>query len=545
MHGRGIVGALWSAGRRLASASGGVRAMITVLVLLLAGPLLVPDAARATLITETITGTVTSGTDTTGVFGASNGNLTGDSYILVYTADDTKGQQSVSNDLFGVPTYSTITSGSNYPTITNPTTAVLTINTPQNPQGVSYTYGTEPNGSTSSFITRNAAANYGVTSGVSENYTIPSVYTDTSNVSTFVGFTNPPASRNYLWSSPLSYTVGTVPTGCGPPLCYSSFGTFAIRNETGNPATGVFSNKQIASGTLNVSSITVGVAMPPPPPVGSPTSLGCIADIASAPLSSSLGGGSFSLQPTNISIAFAPAGGLSKAKTDCGLAGFDWTQTVTIPDPSYYYACGDAACTPANRIHITGTANDPPQYGWPYCYNTTCGNEYPDYYPAAIASSDSAAQGYCVDKLLGLCLAYLENDDTKVNFFDQPGGDVCLPFLGFQSPQYNAAACNNTTALPGSSLTFQTQLVGILADGSSTKLPYVIDWTDSYNGDFGGIGVLNDNDQGDSANGYGGIIVTSFNGVSVVPEPNLDVTLLVALAAIVSLRWRRVYGKRY
>lgn len=79
--------------------------------------------ARASLVTATITGTVLGGSDQgsngIGVFGPV-GNLAGRPFTLVFTFDDTKGQQTVSGT---PPNYSAIQgSGSS-----SPGTAVLTI----------------------------------------------------------------------------------------------------------------------------------------------------------------------------------------------------------------------------------------------------------------------------------------------------------------------------------------------------------------------------------------------------------------------------------
>ena len=70
---------------------------------------------------------------------------------------------------------------------------------------------------------------------------------------------------------------------------------------------------------------------------GSPTSSACAALIANS-VTPSVGGAIFSAsgQPISISATFTPlTGSLSAAETDCGVAKFDWQQTVTnYPQPS-------------------------------------------------------------------------------------------------------------------------------------------------------------------------------------------------------------------
>ena len=76
-----------------------------------------PQTSFASDVDITLTGTVTSGTDTSGMFGAAGANLAGDSYTLTFTFDDTKGTQA-------------FTSGSSYiqnTTTSNPGTGALQI----------------------------------------------------------------------------------------------------------------------------------------------------------------------------------------------------------------------------------------------------------------------------------------------------------------------------------------------------------------------------------------------------------------------------------
>ncbi len=84
------------------------------------------DRMDAQSMTAIVKGTVTSGTDTSGIFGAPGGNLAGQSFTLTYSFDDTKGTQVVSTS-GSTPNGSYIeTSGSS-----NPGTAVLEIGSGQ------------------------------------------------------------------------------------------------------------------------------------------------------------------------------------------------------------------------------------------------------------------------------------------------------------------------------------------------------------------------------------------------------------------------------
>jgi hypothetical protein len=78
--------------------------------------------ALASQVVITVTGTVASGDDLSGVFGPPNGNLTGDTFTLVFTFDDTLGTQTTLS-CGGMPYQTSITST---PT-SNPGTATLTI----------------------------------------------------------------------------------------------------------------------------------------------------------------------------------------------------------------------------------------------------------------------------------------------------------------------------------------------------------------------------------------------------------------------------------
>ena len=122
-------------GRALAaSVNRGCNKAVFATVLATALAFAAPAKAWAKVVTFTITGTVASGTDYSGVFGFPPGtDLTGQPYVLVYTFDDTKGTQDFSGCINGQgASYIVSTSTS------NPGTAVLRIGTGE------WTFGTVP-----------------------------------------------------------------------------------------------------------------------------------------------------------------------------------------------------------------------------------------------------------------------------------------------------------------------------------------------------------------------------------------------------------------
>lgn len=102
-------------------------------------------AADASTVTTTITGTLLEGTDYTGVFGfAPQTNITGQTFKLVFSFDDTKGTQSIQQDATGTACGSTIANTAT----SNPGTAVLQIGSG------SWTLGTLPGDAPSSTTSR-------------------------------------------------------------------------------------------------------------------------------------------------------------------------------------------------------------------------------------------------------------------------------------------------------------------------------------------------------------------------------------------------------
>lgn len=78
--------------RRLVRRVKPARAMISLMMSMMVVSLCATEQARANDVTVTIMGQLTSGSDTTGVFGKPNPNLTGAPFTLVYVLNDMNGQ---------------------------------------------------------------------------------------------------------------------------------------------------------------------------------------------------------------------------------------------------------------------------------------------------------------------------------------------------------------------------------------------------------------------------------------------------------------------
>jgi hypothetical protein len=189
MHRHSIAGALWQAKQQLCAVPSGRTWRVRTLFVMLIAILYCPQQPKADIITETITGMVVSGTDTTGVFGSPNSDLANEPFTLVYDIDSSKAYQSVLNDaITGIPVYSSIA----YPAgdaTTNPITAVLTIDNRH------FSYGILPNTGISTAIIRDIFQGPQIDSSIIENYGVSTVdgYTiGGSSASVVIGMTNPP-----------------------------------------------------------------------------------------------------------------------------------------------------------------------------------------------------------------------------------------------------------------------------------------------------------------------------------------------------------------
>jgi hypothetical protein len=146
-------------------------------------------------VTFTIRGTVSTGTDGTGVFGFAPGtSLAGLPFVLVYTFDDTKGTEQVSSGK--VPYGSSVTGIGP----TSPGTAVLQIG------NGSFSFGT-PTVNVSS-----TAYRYVIPAG-GDIGDFPTVWESVTDDGTIVTMnveqaaTSPPMTSNYDWRAPFSYTL--------------------------------------------------------------------------------------------------------------------------------------------------------------------------------------------------------------------------------------------------------------------------------------------------------------------------------------------------
>jgi hypothetical protein len=183
----------------------------------------------------TVTGTVTSGVDETGVFGAKNSKLDGQDYTQIFIVDDTKGTKTI---VTGNPPYASkiaATTGS------NPVTATLTIG------GHTVYYGVRATSVTpNSLVSRQSDQMYISTGG--ENYWVGKAVGEGSLEAT-INFASPPYTANYNWESALDYTTAANNT---------SGGSFVI--AYGSSITGEW--LQSANGLLKIKNITE-IAPPP------------------------------------------------------------------------------------------------------------------------------------------------------------------------------------------------------------------------------------------------------------------------------------------
>jgi hypothetical protein len=171
-----------------------------------------PQAAQAALITVTVTGTVSSGIDVTGVFGPADTNLTGQNFTLVMTFDDTLGTESLPQNN-GIPPCGSENMGTTPATgssgLSPGTGAVLTIG------GGTYVFGMFPvSSSVSSFVYRNVDPGNNGDSyfGFSFGYTYNNYYYDAAVMQVSPAPGTPPFGGTCYWSSPFtdSQIVGTT-----------------------------------------------------------------------------------------------------------------------------------------------------------------------------------------------------------------------------------------------------------------------------------------------------------------------------------------------
>ncbi|MBV9746498.1 MAG: hypothetical protein JO099_22290, partial [Acidobacteriia bacterium] len=272
---------------------------------------------HAAQVVATLKGTLSSGTDFTGVFGfAPNTDLTGQAFTLTFTFDDTKGTQQVTNCTPGAP-QSTEILGDSAAEGASPGTAVLQIG------GHSWTFGTPPNGNLNSFASRSVPCGTGVTTDrlqFSVSDVPPSQYIgDNVSVILTTPIGSPPFTTDASWEAPLS-------TSLLPINSFSDGNSFDIDQDgyIGPFLTPI----NFARGVFVPTSITI---------TGPPSLTTCASVIDNALSGPTLGGMTLAGKYINIAALFTPNGGLTLAAAAalCGFTAFDWEQRIiSTPDPS-------------------------------------------------------------------------------------------------------------------------------------------------------------------------------------------------------------------
>jgi hypothetical protein len=212
---------------------------------------------------------------------------------------------------------------------------------------------------------------------------------------------------------------------------------------------------------------------------GSPTSAACLSVInnsnnptfssGSGAVNVALSGQSASQQPYNIQATFAPNMGvsLSTAAQDCGVASFDWQQTVvTLPQPSPF----TSATNPFQPLTAPFLDAPPGGYNYTvYCNSVLNGPLNPTLFQSNPSTAMSYPFYYQPNGPTGDCMSLGSNETSNsLSFFDSPADNV----LG-----------------PGQFIRFQTCVVGVDATGNPVSLPTsandCFNWIDNYQGLLG------------------------------------------------------------
>jgi hypothetical protein len=265
-----------------------------------------------------------------------------------------------------------------------------------------------------------------------------------------------------------------------------------------------------------------------------------------------------------------------------GFSAFDWVQIADLAPPGAAYA------NYAPDVRVVGVTNDPPPSGWTYFANspqTIGANPYPfNFEPASLNPDQSHIYSVAHALTMG---------STVLNFFDQPG-NPCLPpvsavggYTGnpIRDSLYSTENCFPEDPAPsGASDSFVTELVGVIPVGSicpdtacyeqgasNNGFPTILplgeicpdtviscyslllddlggqvadfDWTDTFNGEAGGI-ASNYLGTIDPESGAGGIAILSIDGMQVqVPEPSSATLLLAGLCWFVGMSWLKASRK--
>lgn len=335
---------------------------------------------------------------------------------------------------------------------------------------------------------------------------------------------------------------------------------FDFFNASGSDASGphvgtyvqlpvVFTSSAPPSPSLYLTVNTGGPNSAPAPgePNGQPTSISANLTLATAqPAANSLQL-PYALPSTATTLQQAAAA------INSDFVGFNWVQTVTLPN--FSYECADPTCSPGNAIKVTGTTNDPPRYGWLY----EAGDSDQLSYPFYCGASDLLPGGICAAT------------STVLSFQDNPA-DFCIagpgdtPSMGYttQVAKYGSSVCGST--LLGSPLPlattpqmFSTELVGVTSSyvpGNPCDPTTCVDlggftWDDNFNGlaelSTTGTGgatidyeVTRSDFPLDTDSGTGGITILSEN-VGAVPEPSSGILLLTFFPLLFAMKGRRRY----
>lgn len=208
---------------------------------------------------------------------------------------------------------------------------------------------------------------------------------------------------------------------------------------------------------------------------------------------------------TALIATFAPADGLTVAATDCGFVGFNWTQRVT-EDPY-----------PPKSAITQEPLQVPYQDRPPGGYLGGTPSAYPYYY-SSLDLQKRCNYAFNVGGLLGTFSTEIQSS-SHITFCDQP-----------TEPRLKA----------NESISFETKLVGLRADGSATPI-YQIDWESNFDGIYGGISIRSNFDNSNEVTGNGGVAILARASLLPVPEPST--TLLTSFGLLAMLLRMKVRGK--
>jgi hypothetical protein len=204
-------------------------------------------AQQNNLVIATMNAVVTSGEDENGNVFGTKGSLVGKQVRLTYTYDTSKGQQITVGNPGSYSSIASITEGS---TVSNPTTATVTID------GHSETLADLPPGATSgsleSYAERQGAP--GSKEGYANFFMVEDYGSTSGAITAGIHFNDPSVVPSYDWKSPLSYTMGPKNT---------SYGSFNFWHAGGSST-----KDQKAVGILAITSVAVNSK-----PIGGPPSL--------------------------------------------------------------------------------------------------------------------------------------------------------------------------------------------------------------------------------------------------------------------------------